>query len=217
MIASTSRLLIRHNPCTRAIVRSISTASPATTIPQNDNSNLPTSPLPAAYQRTDTSPAPTPREEFSLAPRRNSYGLKNEHAYRLHVFASRNNTILTLTTTPTAATTDPFHPVAWVSAGLAGYKGAARGTYDAGVEVSLKMFQKIADLVNPPILSGGQKVKVTNPRPTHVEIVWKGFGQGRDAVLRTLLSGDGDSVRGLISKVTDAVRFDSSLSPPSST
>lgn len=188
--------------------RSIATASSTTTTSQADSSAIPTPSLPAAYQRADVASLPTARGQLAVVNPTRRFGLQRNHPYRLHVFATRNNTILTLTTTPTAAQDEIFHPVAWVSAGLAGYKGAARGTYDAGVEVSLRMFRKIADLVNPPLLSGGQKAKVTNPPPTEVEIVWKGFGQGRDAVLRTLLSGEGDSVRGIISKVTDAVSME---------
>lgn len=67
------------------------------------------------------------------------------------------------------------------------------------------MFKKIADLVNPPILAGGQKLKTTFPKPDELEIVWRGFGQGRDAVFRTLMSGEGDEVKGLVRRVTDAV------------
>lgn len=129
--------------------------------------------------------------------------------YKLHVYSTRNNTILTLSTSPSGAQQpaagDPHVPVAWVSAGSAGYKGAARGTYDAAVEVSLKMFKKIHDLVEPPVLSGGKKLKAAGPPPTELEIVWKGFGQGRDAVFRTLMSADGDNVRHLVRRVTDAV------------
>ncbi|KWU46539.1 translational machinery component, partial [Rhodotorula sp. JG-1b] len=128
--------------------------------------------------------------------------------YKLHVYSTRNNTILTLSTSPSGAQQpaagDPHVPVAWVSAGSAGYKGAARGTYDAAVEVSLKMFKKIQDLVEPPVLSGGKKLKAAGPPPTELEIVWKGFGQGRDAVFRTLMSADGDNVRHLVRRVTDA-------------
>ncbi|KPV76009.1 uncharacterized protein RHOBADRAFT_6478, partial [Rhodotorula graminis WP1] len=120
----------------------------------------------------------------------------------LHVYSTRNNTILTLSTSPASAPSSsysssgsegagPHHPIAWVSAGNAGYKGAARGTYDAAVEVALRMFRKIQDLA-------------AGPPPTELEVVWKGFGQGRDAVFRTLMGAEGDNVRGLVRRVTDA-------------
>ena len=152
---------------------------------------------------------------MSILPPTRSYRAIPRIAYQLHVFSSRNNTILTLTTTGTSAqgiVSNTSSPVAWVSAGSAGYKGAARGTFDAAVEVSLRMFKKVADLVNPPILSGGQKLKTTFPRPDELEIIWKGFGQGRDAVFRTLMSGEGDAIKGLVNRVTDAVSNLPSLS-----
>lgn len=74
----------------------------------------------------------------------------------------------------------------------------------------MRMFKKLADLVNPPILSGGQKLKTTFPKPDELEIIWKGFGQGRDAVFRTLMSGEGDEIKGLVRRVTDAVSTTSS-------
>jgi len=115
---------------------------------------------------------------------------------------------LTLSTSPlgsSATPQDPHVPIAWVSAGSAGYKGAARGTYDAAVEVSLKMFEKVSNLIEPPMLQGGVRQKLKGPKPTELEIVWKGFGQGRDAVFRTLMGAEGDQVRSLVKRVTDAV------------
>ncbi|BGP13989.1 hypothetical protein JCM10213_005575 [Rhodosporidiobolus nylandii] len=127
--------------------------------------------------------------------------------YKLHVYSTRNNTILTLSTSPGGgdpAPGEPHNPIAWVTAGSAGYKGAARGTYDAAVEVSLKMFTKIRDLIDPPVLSGGQRQKAAGPPPTELEVIFKGFGKGRDAVFRTLMTAEGDVVRGLVRRVTDA-------------
>lgn len=205
-IASTSRTIIQASRRSAAVARRNIATSPVLGAEPSSTSSS----LPAAYQRADAVPASTPSNtKPSLAQRTTSFGGIGavSHPYRLNVFSTRNNTILTLTTTPTASANELYHPVAWVSAGSAGYKGAARGTYDAAVEVSLRMFKKLADLVNPPILAGGQRLKVTTPRPTEVEIVWKGFGQGRDAVLRTLLSGEGDAIRGLVQRVTDAVSY----------
>lgn len=92
-----------------------------------------------------------------------------------------------------------------MSSGSAGYKGASRGTFDAGVEVALRMFAKIEELVTPVVGAGGVRKKTIFPKPGEMEIVWKGFGQGRDAVFRTLMGGEGDKVRPLVSRVTDAV------------
>lgn len=199
-------------PASTPLVPDTLPVSPPTT-------SLPGSPLPAAYRAPEpTTPAPSPlrspAQSATRAPYRASgsaFSSRPTSFYKLHVFATRNNTILTLSTTPGASSDpspqDPHHAVTWESAGSAGYKGASRGTYDAAVEVSLRMFKKIRELVQPTIGSGGQRKKVTWAPPTDLEIVWKGFGQGRDAVFRTLMSGEGDGVRNLVKRVTDAVRL----------
>ncbi|ORY61923.1 hypothetical protein BCR35DRAFT_283397 [Leucosporidium creatinivorum] len=227
MFASTSKTMLARSWAKPTALRFLSTAPPPTTplVPDTlpvspPTSALPGSPLPEAYRApaptADSTPSPaesSSSSRFTPAVRRPSTGFggqrRQSNFYRLSVFASRNNTILTLTTTPGATSAelspeDPHHAVAWVSGGSAGYKGASRGTYDAAVEVSLRMFKKITDLVNPPIGSGGQRKKVIWAAPTDLEVVWKGFGQGRDAVYRTLMGGEGDGVRQLVRRVTDA-------------
>ncbi|GAA6001003.1 hypothetical protein JCM10207_007369 [Rhodosporidiobolus poonsookiae] len=161
--------------------------------------------LPAAFRAPAAAPEASPvvRSSPSSSTRRSILS----QPYKLHVFSTRNNTILTLSTSPGGgdpSPSDPHHPIAWVSAGSAGYKGASRGTYDAAVEVSLKMFTKIRDLISPPVLSGGQRQKAIGPPPTEIEVVFKGFGKGRDAVFRTLMTAEGDVVRNLVRRLTDA-------------
>ncbi|KAM0754044.1 translational machinery component [Meredithblackwellia eburnea MCA 4105] len=228
-IASTSRALLRTTPrLSRALATSVeqspspvapessdpeaSASTSATAAPEaTTSSSAPSilSALPAAF-RAPSTPAPV---RTSAPPPPSSFrqmGRRVQNPYKLHVYSTRNNTILTLTYTPGFKSdqelrpSDPHHPVAWVSAGSAGYKGASRGTYDAAVEVSLRMFKKIEDLVDPPVGSGGQRKKVKSPPPTSLEVIWKGFGQGRDAVYRSLLGGEGDGVRPLVNRVTDA-------------
>ncbi|SCV69110.1 BQ2448_2130 [Microbotryum intermedium] len=203
------------------------------------------SPLPAAFRAAAPTPTssstPTPSSSSTSAPfnirssqtnpvPRPTRGLRRPvHKYRLSVYSTRNNTILTLTTkigttstsssslgssnnyedssiqaiAEAAMTTDSV--VGWVSAGSAGYKGASRGTYDAAVEVSIKMFNKIRQLVDPVNApDAGMRKKNAWPQPTDIEVVWNGFGQGREAVFRTLMAGDGDGVRELVHRVTDA-------------
>lgn len=214
-IASSSRQVFRR---TRIASRALSTATEQTSAAVAAPAAPSASPLPAAYRSqttTPTAPSPSSPQTF-LSPTSFSSARRGDNPYKLHVFATRNNTILTLTHTPgyssptsiaDQSSSAPHHPVAWVSAGSAGYKGAARGTYDAAVEASLRMLKKIEELVDPPIGSGGQRRKVKSPPPTELEVVWKGFGQGRDAVFRSLMGGEGDKVRYLVSRVTDAVSF----------
>lgn len=210
--ASSSRPLLRA--ATR-VSRSLSTLPSDTTLGSTaPASELSDSPLPAAYRSpTPNNPlkSPTTTAPVFTSPTTSTQRATSSHAvnpYKLHVFATRNNTILTLTHRPANKNdlpSDPDFPVAWVSAGSSGYKGAARGTYDAAVEASLRMFQKISDLIDPPIGSGGQRRKVKSPKPSDLEVVWKGFGQGREAVFRSLMGGEGDKIRYLVQRVTDAV------------
>lgn len=221
-----ARTYATQSSSTATVTESTLTSSPA------PSPSLPGSPLPAAYRAASSpqqsmtngepsSPSSTPARVTPRRPGSFASSRLAANFYKLHVFSTRNNTILTLTTTPgssssassqdrsssssSSSPSDPHHAVAWVSAGSAGYKGASRGTYDAAVEVSLKMFKKIQELKTPTVGPGGLKKKVIWPPPTDLEVVWKGFGQGRDAVFRTLMSGEGDGVRGLVKQVTDAV------------
>ncbi|GAA5872508.1 hypothetical protein JCM3774_006840 [Rhodotorula dairenensis] len=223
-IASTSRQVYRAAAASLAPLRrpaSTAAATTATTAAPPAAAASAASVLPEAFRAPAAlpgqSPAAAPAPIFQAGDLRRRAGPSGAgprassrfyQPYKLHVYSTRNNTILTLSTSPSGAhqptAGDPHVPVAWVSAGSAGYKGAARGTYDAAVEVSLKMFKKIHDLVEPPVLSGGKKLKAAGPPPTELELVWKGFGQGRDAVFRTLMSADGDNIRHLVRRVTDA-------------
>ncbi|GAA5929374.1 hypothetical protein JCM3775_002324 [Rhodotorula graminis] len=244
LFASGSRALWRAAPAHAARTRPFATASTTTTTTEQSSPAAPSSPaplpgsavLPEAFRAQQQQPpapatAPSPAAPATRSSRspaapfqagdflQQSNSRARTHRltqpYKLHVYSTRNNTILTLSTSPASAPSSsysssgsegagPHHPIAWVSAGNAGYKGAARGTYDAAVEVALRMFRKIQDLVEPPVLAGGQRVKAAGPPPTELEVVWKGFGQGRDAVFRTLMGAEGDNVRGLVRRVTDA-------------
>lgn len=240
MFASTSKTLLK-SAVTRAAPRrllSTPTLSPDTLPVSPPTTDLPASPLPAQYRSTNpaaNSIAPSSSSRYDAAPTRARSSMFGSapalrHVYKLHVFATRNNTILTLTTSPNQPqnsyhssfltapsppasqlassqhSEDAHHPVCWQSAGSSGYKGAARGSYDAAVETTLRMFAKIRELMDPTVGSGGQRKKVVWARPTELEVVWKGFGQGRDAVYRTLMGGEGDGVRNIVRTVTDAVR-----------
>ncbi|KDE08032.1 hypothetical protein MVLG_01733 [Microbotryum lychnidis-dioicae p1A1 Lamole] len=248
MLAPSSRIVGRLGlPMTRFVSHSSASTS-AATAPSLPGTSSDSSPLPAAFRAAAQTPGfsssnSTPSSSSTNAPFNFRSSQSNPsyrplptlrgqrapmHKYRLSVYSTRNNTILTLTTkigttasssssgpstyfeessvqamADTAMMTDSV--VAWVSAGSAGYKGASRGTYDAAVEVSIKMFNKIRQLVDPVnAVDAGMRKKNAWPQPTELEVVWNGFGQGREAVFRTLIAGNGDQVRELVNRVTDA-------------
>lgn len=103
--------------------------------------------------------------------------------HRLFINSSRNNTILTLTS-PSG------DPLASASGGSVGFKKSARSGYEAGYRAAFAMFGKINEFKDAW-------------RMQHVEVLWNGFGQGREAVFRALLAGEGQATKELISKMTD--------------
>ncbi|SPO30542.1 related to ribosomal protein YmS18, mitochondrial [Ustilago trichophora] len=103
--------------------------------------------------------------------------------HRLFVNSSRNNTILTLTS-PSG------DPLASASGGSVGFKKSARSGYEAGYRAAFSMFGKINEFKDAWRIS-------------HLEVLWNGFGQGREAVYRALLAGEGQGTKNLISKMTD--------------
>lgn len=103
--------------------------------------------------------------------------------YRLHCHSTRNNTITTLTR-PDGGT------IAWFSGGSCGFKRGTRSSYEAGYQCSVRAFQKIKDI----------KAVVG---PMDLELFFKGFGQGREALQKALLTSEGDGVRQLVITITD--------------
>ncbi|KAK7470897.1 hypothetical protein VKT23_002313 [Stygiomarasmius scandens] len=102
--------------------------------------------------------------------------------YRLHCHSTKNNTIVTFTT-------EKGNPIAWYSGGSCGFKSGQRATYEAGYQCSVKIFQKIQE--------------VAAKESIHVDLFFKGFGQGREAMQKALLTSEGEHIRPLVSSVVD--------------
>ncbi|CDH53875.1 hypothetical protein RO3G_05545 [Lichtheimia corymbifera JMRC:FSU:9682] len=97
--------------------------------------------------------------------------------YQLHINASPNNTIITLTR-PNGS------PLITTSGGSAGFKKAARSGYEAAHQAALQLLEKKA-------------AKNLNPRNIHV--ILKGFGPGREAAFKALVGEKWN-----IKRITDA-------------
>lgn len=133
--------------------------------------------LPESFRAAQTSSSPMPGTRSSLGS-----GERME-AHRLHVQSTRNNVIMTLTTHDGAV-------VQRVSSGSVGFRKAARSGYEAAYRVAMTMFQQI------------EQNRVTW-RLASLDVVWKGFGQGREAVYRAMLSNEGTEVRNLVKQMSD--------------
>ncbi|KAF8529217.1 hypothetical protein BU17DRAFT_73383 [Hysterangium stoloniferum] len=101
----------------------------------------------------------------------------------LHVKSSHNNTILTLSDRA-------GNPRCWVSSGLCGFRKVQRSSYEAGYQCAVRMFEKVAEIrANTPMIK--------------LEVVFKGFGQGREAVFRALTTSEGDGIRDSVCRLRD--------------
>lgn len=116
--------------------------------------------------------------------------------------------------------------IARVTAGSVGFKRGKRQEYEAATQATLAMFKKIKELISQgpdPNLTGiGSLINPTeiltknavssidmNKRsikeglPRELEIVFDGFGNGRDAFVSSLMGAQGVGIRELIRSVRD--------------
>jgi len=129
-------------------------------------------------------PGGAPQKTLGSGRMKAKHELPPDRIYHLHVSSSRNNTILTFT--------DAIgNPRAWISSGSCGFKKVQRSGYEAGYQCAVKMFAKIAE------------EKMRNPGGMKLEILFKGFGFGREALYRALMTTEGEKIRGSVSRVTD--------------
>ncbi|KAF5393562.1 hypothetical protein D9757_000233 [Collybiopsis confluens] len=107
--------------------------------------------------------------------------------HKLHCHSTRNNTITTFT--------DPNGmPIAWFSGGSCGFKKGQRASYEAGYQCAVRMFRRIEQ-------TAAQKGSIS------LALYFKGFGQGREAMQKALLTSEGVNVKGLIHIVGDRTQI----------
>ncbi|WFD36137.1 hypothetical protein MCUN1_003012 [Malassezia cuniculi] len=151
-------------------------------------------PAPAAVKETPTPDArvsldsavpftPLPGFEANPSTPAPIQRVAHDKPHRMHIRSTRNNTIITFTT--------PLgEPLANASGGTVGFKKAGRSGYEAGYRAALSVFQRITE--------NRRKWGVDS-----IEMLWNGFGQGREAVFRALMANEGEQVRGLVHVMTD--------------
>ena len=71
-----------------------------------------------------------------------------------------------------------------------GFKKAQRSGYEAGYRAAVRVFQHIV----AHRAQWGVK---------DIEVLWNGFGQGREAVFRALQASEGENVRHMVLAMTD--------------
>ncbi|KAJ6539112.1 hypothetical protein B0H19DRAFT_1269465 [Mycena capillaripes] len=135
------------------------------------------------------SAAPSPAPPSGAAPPLTLCVQIQIQIHLFHCHSTRTNTINTFT--------DPDGNVlSWFSGGSCGFRKRNRSTYEAGYQCAIRMFEKIeARAVE-------QDAKEAD-KPLTVDLFCKGFGFGREALFKALMTAQGDGVRTRIVSITD--------------
>ena len=112
---------------------------------------------------------------------------EEDDRHKLHIYSHRHNTHITLSKPNRDALIS-------VSCGNIGFRKAGRGTYDAGYQLAAFVMSRIQD-------------KGLLPQIQKLELIYRGFGAGREAVTKAILGAEGKRIRPLIVKLSDSTRL----------
>jgi small subunit ribosomal protein S11 len=110
-----------------------------------------------------------------------------DQRHHIHIYAHKHNTHITLTKPNRDALIS-------VSCGDLDFKKAGRGTYDAAYQLAAFVMSRIQD-------------KGLLRDITSIELVYRGFGPGREAVTKAILGSEGKNIRHLVTKLSDSTRL----------
>lgn len=127
----------------------------------------------------ESPPNPFSLDHFKLSDR--TTDLVEPELHKIHIKSTSNNTCAVFTHGPNI--------IGWASGGSVGFKNAQRSTYEAGYQVAKRMIEMVAERARSHRIS--------------LEIVYNGFGQGRDAMASVLLTAESESIRPYIVRLTD--------------
>jgi small subunit ribosomal protein S11 len=183
VLRASSSSLARHSQ------RPLSTSSPRYLLfdnnPHHNTDSDGPPPTSSDYSRTTT----TTNNNYNKNPFRLNL---SQHAivqnYRIHVSCTPNNTHIVMS--------NPHGRLIkggnWTG-GSVGFRGVNRSLYEAGYQCAVRAFARAKELVEQAGPGGGVRF----------EVLLKGFGQGREAVVKALMTSEGDDVRPYIIRVTD--------------
>ncbi|KAF3034980.1 hypothetical protein E8E12_001241 [Didymella heteroderae] len=107
--------------------------------------------------------------------------------HKLNIYATKHNTHITLANPKRDSLIS-------VSCGNIGFRKAGRGSYDAGYQLAAFVMSRIKD-------------KGLLPQIKELELIYRGFGAGREAVTKAILGSEGKQIRPLIVKLSDSTRL----------
>ncbi|ROT41158.1 translational machinery component [Sodiomyces alkalinus F11] len=107
--------------------------------------------------------------------------------YHFHIFSTKHNTHVTVTKPDRGA-------IVSVSAGNIGFRKSRRGQYDAAYQLMAYVLERLK--------FDGWPNKINR-----IELVLRGYGQGRDAAVKVLMSPEGAMWRQKVVRVADSTRL----------
>ncbi|KZZ96137.1 Ribosomal protein S11 [Moelleriella libera RCEF 2490] len=107
--------------------------------------------------------------------------------YHFHVYSHKHNTHIT-------CTKPNREPIISMSCGNIGYRKSRRGTFDSAYSLTKYVLERL--------IHTGWPMKMRR-----LELVLRGFGQGREAVVKVLMSPEGKILREKIVRVADSTRI----------
>jgi small subunit ribosomal protein S11 len=107
--------------------------------------------------------------------------------YHFHIYSHKHNTHIT-------CTKPNREPIISLSAGNIGFRKSRRGTFDSAYSLTKYVLERL--------IHTGWPVKMNR-----LEVVLRGFGQGREAALKVLMSPEGKVLRDKIVRVADSTRI----------
>ena len=142
---------------------------------------------PASGSSIDTS-ALTGDPSRTWTPRQAREQAEDEHEpFHLHIYSHKHNTHVT-------CTRPNREPIISLSAGNLGFKKHRRGMFDSGYSLTKYVLDRLVYM--------GWVSKINK-----LEVVLRGFGQGRDAAVKCLMSPEGQLLREKIVRVADSTRL----------
>lgn len=110
----------------------------------------------------------------------------DEEPFHFHIYAHKHNTHITVTK-------PSREPIISMSCGNIGFKKSRRGLFDSGYSLTKYVLERL--------FHTGWPLKINR-----LELVLRGFGKGRDAAVKVLMSPEGKIMRDKIIRVSDSTR-----------
>ncbi|KAK2609076.1 hypothetical protein QQS21_002446 [Conoideocrella luteorostrata] len=110
-----------------------------------------------------------------------------QEPYHFHVHSHKHNTHIT-------CTKPNREPIISMSCGNIGYRKSRRGTFDSAYSLTKYVLERL--------IHTGWPMKIQR-----LELVLRGFGQGREAAVKVLMSPEGKILRDKIVRVADSTRI----------